>query len=151
MSASLTPPHWSANFISSHLWWLALISCLLASLWINWGIACFSYFTNIIQLLSPVKGLPSWTLCLCRGCVFFTLFGRNIFSFLVVPRRVFFMSLLVFDFDVPSWFLLVRWQSCDCFYSHRARLSSFHSSWKSVKTNWSYVWIVSLPCICIYQ
>ena len=74
---------------------------------------------------SPVKRLPSWTLCLCRGRVFFTLFGCNIFSFLVVPRRVFFMSLLVFDFDVPSWFLLVRWQSCDCFSSRRACLSSF--------------------------
>ena len=34
-------------------------------------------------------------------------------------------SLLVFDFDVPSWFLLVRWQSCDCFSSRRACLSSF--------------------------
>ena len=85
VGSSLTPPHWIANFISSHLWWLALISCLLASLWINWGIACFSYFTNISQLLSPVKRLPSWTLCLCRGRVFFTLFGCNIFSFLVVP------------------------------------------------------------------
>ena len=125
VGSSLTPPHWTANFISSHLWWLALISCLLASLWINWGIACFSYFTNISQLLSPVKRLPSWTLCLCRGRVFFTLFGYNIFSFLVVLRRVFFMSLLVFDFDVPSWFLLVRWQSCDCFSSRRACLSSF--------------------------
>ena len=155
---SLTSPHWIANFISSHLCLLALISCLLASLWINWGDACFSHFTNISKLLSPVKGLPSWTLCLFRGCVFFTLFGCNIFSFLVVPRRVFFMSLLVFDFDVPSWFLLVRWQSCDCFSSRRACLSFFlrwntgkHSSWKSVKTNWSYVWIVSLPHVCHYK
>ena len=155
---SLTPP--TGSPISSPLtsgYWLS--SAVFSHPCESTGASrVFSHFTNISKLLSPVRRLPSWALCLCRGRVFFTLLGRNIFSFLVVPRRAFFMSLLVFDFDVPSWFLLVRWQSCDCFSSRRACLSFFlrwntgkHSSWKSVKTNWSNVWIVSLPHVCHYQ
>ena len=53
MSAFPLPqPHWIANFISSHLWLLALISCLLASLWINWGIASSFFISRILASYS---------------------------------------------------------------------------------------------------
>ena len=120
VGSSLTPPHWTVNFISSHLWWLALISCLLASLWINWGIVSFFFISRIIASYSlQLRGYQVEP-CVCAMDVSFL-------RFLAATSSVFLSSLdessCRFSYSIlmrPSWFLLICWQSCNCFSSRRA-------------------------------
>ena len=125
VGSSLTPPHWTVNFISSHLWWLALISCLLASLWINWGIVSFFFISRIIASYSlQLRGYQVEP-CVCAMDVSFL-------RFLAATSSVFLSSLdessCRFSYSILMCLLgsfLARWQSCDCFSSRRACLSSF--------------------------